>query len=76
MKQAPRLRVVRRAADELSDQQIEQLMAFGKREAELLDQMEEATRAGDRDAVWRLATSLLACQDEVRAMGSSRAALK
>ena len=66
MKQAPHLRVVRRPVEELSDEQIARLMAFGQREAQLLDQMEEATRAGDRDAVWRLAESLVRVQDEAR----------
>jgi hypothetical protein len=68
MQQAPRLRVVRCPVDELSDQQIEQLMSFGRREAELLDRMEAATRAGDRDAVWQIAQALCVCQDEVRQM--------
>ena len=69
MRQTPHLRVVRRAADELSDQQIEQLMSFGKREALLLDEMEAAVRTGDRALVWQLATSLVRCQDEARQMG-------
>ena len=69
MQQAPRLRVIRRAADELSDQQIEQLMSFGRREAELLDQMECAVRSGDRNLTWQLAQALCECQDEARQMG-------
>jgi hypothetical protein len=69
MKQVPHLRVVRRPVEELSDQQIEQLMAFGKREAELITEMEAAVRSGDRNLVWQLATSLVRCQDEARRMG-------
>jgi len=62
----PRIRVERTPADELSDHQIEQLMAFGRREAELVDQMEAAARAGDRALVWQLAEELVRYQDEAR----------
>jgi hypothetical protein len=64
MAQTPRIRVERIPAEELSDHQIEQLMSFGKREADLFDQMEEAARAGDRNLVWELAEALVRCQDE------------
>ena len=60
----PRIRVERIPAEELSDHQIEQLMSFGKREADLIDRMEAAARAGDRDLVWELAEALVRCQDK------------
>jgi hypothetical protein len=62
----PRIRLARIPAEELSDHQIEALMAFGKREAALIDEMEAAARAGDRDLVWQLAEALVRCQDEAQ----------
>src|SRR4051794_23410977 len=50
----PNISVVRRAAEELSDEQIERLMDFGRREADLIEQMEAAARDGDRDLVWQI----------------------
>jgi hypothetical protein len=65
MPNTPRIRVERIPAEELSDHQIEQLMAFGKRENDLIDEMEAATRAGDRARVWQLAEALVRLQDQV-----------
>jgi hypothetical protein len=62
----PRLRVVRRAVEELSDGQIERLIDFGRREADLIAQMEEATRNGNRSLVWQLAEALVRFQDEAK----------
>lgn len=64
-KTTPRICVERRSIDELSDAQIEQLMAFGKREAELLEEIEAAVRVGDRNLVWQLARALCQIEDEV-----------
>jgi hypothetical protein len=64
MAQSPRIRVERTPAHELSDAQIEKLMGFGKREADLIDQIEEAARAGDRDLCWQLAEALVRLQDQ------------
>lgn len=61
-----RIRVVRRAVEELSDVQIEQLMNFGKREADLIDEMEAAARVGDKNLLWQLAEALVRCEDEAR----------
>jgi hypothetical protein len=61
----PELRVVRRAVEELSEAQIEQLMNFGKREADLIDEMVAAARAGDRDLVWQLAQALCDIEDQI-----------
>lgn len=66
MQQTPRLRVVRRPAEELSDEQIARLLDFGRREADLITEMEAAARAGDRNLVWELAEALVRCQDEAR----------
>lgn len=59
-----RVRVVRCAAEELDDAQIERLMDFGKREADLIEQMEAATRDGDRDLCWQIAQELCRIRDE------------
>ena len=61
-----RIRAVQRAAAELSDDQIERLVNFGKREADLIDEMEAAARVGDRNLVWQLAEALVRCQDEAK----------
>lgn len=61
----PKLRVARRAAEELSDAQVEQLMNFGKREAHLIDEMTAAARAGDRNLVWQLARALCDLEDQL-----------
>jgi hypothetical protein len=62
----PSIRVERVPAEELSDHQLERLMAFGRREADLIDEMEAAARVGDRDSVWRLAEALVRFQDEAK----------
>ena len=64
MATTPRIRAERRSVDELSDRQIEELMAFGKREAGLIDDMEAAVRRGDRDGLWALGETLVRMQDE------------
>jgi hypothetical protein len=46
-------------ASELTLDQIERLIGYGKTEADLLDQLEEATRAGDRDLAWQISVALL-----------------
>jgi hypothetical protein len=58
--------VVRRAVEELSDAQIERLMDFGRREARLIDELEIATRAGNRERAWELAQELCRIQDEAK----------
>ena len=60
----PRIRVKRIPAEDLSDHQIERLMEFGRREADLIEQMEEAARTGDRGKLWRLAEELVRLQDQ------------
>jgi hypothetical protein len=62
----PNLRVERRPAEELTDAQIEQLMTFGSKEAELIDDLEAATRAGDKDLVWQIAQALCHAEDEAK----------
>ncbi len=39
-------------------------MDFGKREADLIEQMEAATRDGDRDLCWQIAQELCRIRDE------------
>ena len=62
----PSFRVVARPVEELSDAQIEHLIAVGKREADLIDQMEEAVRHGDRNLVWQIAQALVRVHDEAK----------
>jgi hypothetical protein len=62
----PRPRVVPRAAEEMSDHQIEQLISVVKREADLIEEMEQAVRAGDRNLVWQIAQALCRIEDQVR----------
>jgi hypothetical protein len=40
-------------------------MNFGKREAELIDEMVAAARIGDRTSVWRIVEALVAIEDQV-----------
>jgi hypothetical protein len=61
----PRIHAVRCDTAELSIEQIERLMTFGMLEAEIIDRIETATRAGDREAVWQLAEELTRIEDEV-----------
>jgi hypothetical protein len=61
-----RIRVERIPADALTDTEFQRLMAFGRREAELIDEMEAAARAGDRNEVWRLAEELVRIQDAAK----------
>jgi hypothetical protein len=60
------IRVERIPAGELSDDAIDRLVSFGRREAQLLDEMEAAARAGDRDLAWQLAQTLVRLQDEAK----------
>jgi hypothetical protein len=64
MAQPPRLHVVRKAVEELSDAQIERLMDFGRREAALIDQIVAAERAGDRNLVGQRVRALVDIQDQ------------
>jgi hypothetical protein len=66
-----RIRAVRIPVAELTNHQIEVLMTFGRREAELIDQMEAATRAGDRALVWQLAEALVRYQDEAQQVAAA-----
>ena len=67
--QARHVRVQRRPVDELSDAQIETLISFGRREAEVIDEMVAAVRVGDRNLVWQLAEALLRLEDEALKVG-------
>ena len=59
----PKLHVVRRAAEELSDLQVEQLMDFGRRESALIDEITAAARAGDQNLVCQLVQALCDIED-------------
>lgn len=63
----PSLRAERRHAEELTDSQVERLIQFGRWEADLIDQMEAAARAGDRELVWQIAQALVEIEDQRKA---------
>jgi hypothetical protein len=52
----------------MTDHQIEQVMDFGRREAELIDRLEAATRAGNRELAWDLSQELCRIGDSVHAV--------
>jgi hypothetical protein len=60
----PSIRAERRPVAQLTDNQIQELIGLGKREAEVIDEMESATRRGDRDLAWQLAQTLVQLADE------------
>ena len=59
-----RIRMVPRPIEEMSNSQIECLMAFGRQEAELLDELELAVHKGNRELVWQLAEALCSLRDQ------------
>jgi hypothetical protein len=63
-KNESRLHAVRREPDELSVEQIDRLIAFGRREAELIDEMTAASRAGDEPRVLEIVGELVRIEDE------------
>jgi hypothetical protein len=63
-----RIRIERRRVADLSDSQVEALIGFGRREAELLEQLEAATRAGDKDLAWQIAQALCRVEDRLQEM--------
>jgi hypothetical protein len=71
MPNTQRMRVVRRAPEELSDAQIERLIGFGRAEADVIDELEAAARAGDRELAWQLARKLVELQDAAAAVKSA-----
>jgi hypothetical protein len=64
----PRIRAEVRDPAEMTESQLEVLMDLGRAEAELLDRLEAATRAGDRDAVWKIALEYCAIEDQITGM--------
>ena len=58
------INVVPRPVAELSDQQIEQLVSFGKQEAELLDQLELAGATEDVSLAMQVARALCELRDQ------------
>lgn len=65
----PRIRATVRAPDQMTESQIESLLALGRREAAIIDELEAAVRAGDKDLAWRLAVTLVELQDQARGAG-------
>jgi hypothetical protein len=56
--------VHRRPPEELTDRQINLLLAFGRQRAAIVQKLQDAARAGDREAVWQYAIALTHCEDE------------
>jgi hypothetical protein len=48
-----------RPVEDLTDAQIETLINFGRREAELLDQLEEVVASNDRERAWQICIALV-----------------
>jgi len=67
MANTTRIRAVRHDPAELTDTQIETLMAFGRREAELLAELQSAVETDDRELAWQIAQALIQVEDQVRA---------
>jgi hypothetical protein len=61
----PSVRAEARPPEEMSESQIETLLNFGKRESALMDRLEVAARAGDKDEVWKIAQEYCRVEDEV-----------
>jgi hypothetical protein len=55
----PKVRAEFKSVAEMTDHEIERIIEFGRREAELIDRLEIATRAGDRELAWELSKELL-----------------
>jgi hypothetical protein len=64
----PKLSVERRSIEELSERQIAELMAFGVEEATIIDEIENATRTGNRERAWELCQRLCDVEDEAQRM--------
>jgi len=62
----PRIRAEVRDPAEMAESQLDALMSLGRREAQLMDRLEAATRAGDRDAVWEIAQEYCRIEDEIQ----------
>jgi len=63
------IRACPRSVEEMTDAQIETLINFGRCEAELIDELEEATRHGDRDRAWAICQRICQIEDRVREKG-------
>jgi hypothetical protein len=61
----PRIRAQLRPPEEMTEAQIEVLMDLGRAEAELLDRLEAATRAGDKAEVWKIAQEYCGIEDKI-----------
>jgi hypothetical protein len=62
---SPHLHVVRREAGELSDHDIERLMAIGLEQAALMDQLQEALEAADELRALGVARKLVGLEKKV-----------
>jgi hypothetical protein len=69
-----RIHLERRSLADLSDQEIDRLVNFGRAEADLINQLVEASRDGDRDLAWRVVQEFRRIEDEIEAMAKPRGA--
>jgi hypothetical protein len=65
----PRIRAAARPPEEWTESQVETILAFGRREGEIIDQIVDATRCGDRNLCWQLAETLVRIEDEAKEAG-------
>jgi hypothetical protein len=61
----PRIRAQVRPPAEMTESQVESLMTIGRHEAEIVDAIVTATRAGDQERAWALAQQLCAIEDQI-----------
>lgn len=57
-KQPARIAVAFRPVDELTDAQLQRLIDLGRREAELLNALEDAVANNDRDLAWQISMAI------------------
>jgi hypothetical protein len=62
----PRLHAEVRPVEEMTELQIEALMNLGRAEAELMNRLEAAARAGDKNEVWKIAQEYCAIEDQIK----------
>jgi hypothetical protein len=62
---APRIRAEVRDPAEMTESQVGMLLNLGREEAALLDRLEAATRAGNKDEVWKIAQEYCGIEDKI-----------
>jgi hypothetical protein len=55
-----------RRAEELSDGALQRLIEAGQRESELIDELAEAVRSGDKVRAWKISITLAGVQEQTQ----------